>query len=114
MQSTIYKARPWLMGLLACAALAACGGGGDDGQDGSLAQNEGESQAKPQATTYGSWSWIANEGSKFTLSTQRTVRYGANGQYAYKTFTGSVYCSNSVFGDPIHGVAKTCSYASAQ
>ena len=58
------------------------------------------------------WTYCASEGSTCSFSGTRQVRYGANGQYAYKTFTGSVYCSNSVFGDPIHGVAKTCSYAS--
>jgi parallel beta-helix repeat protein len=58
------------------------------------------------------WTYCASEGSTCSFSGTRQVRYGANGQYAYKTFTSSVYCSNSVFGDPIHGVAKTCSYAS--
>lgn len=109
MQSTIYKARPWLMGLLACAALAACGGGGD-GQDDSLAQNEGETQATAQATTTGSWSFIASEGSKFTLSTQRTVRYGQNGKWTQKTVpAGTAYCTNWYFGrDPIYGTKKRC------
>jgi hypothetical protein len=37
-----------------------------------------------------------------------TVRYGANGSYTTGTFTGGVSCSNSVFGDPIPGVYKSC------
>jgi len=37
------------------------------------------------------------------------VRYGANGKFsAWHAVSGSVGCNNSVFGDPIHGVAKTC------
>ena len=48
MQNLI-EARPGLlMGLIACAALAACGGG--DGQDDSAAQNEGDTRANALAT----------------------------------------------------------------
>lgn len=107
---TFFKARPWLMGLLASAALAACGGGGD-GQDDSLAQNEGEeSQATAQATTTGSWSFIASEGSTFSLSTQRTVRYGASGRWTQKTVpAGTAHCTNWYFGrDPFYGTKKRC------
>lgn len=114
-----FKARPWLMGLLASAVLAACGGG-SDGQDDALAQNEGESQAAAQyhgttststtSTTSGSWSFIAAEGSKFSLSSQRTVRYGASGKWTQKTVpAGTAYCSNWYFGrDPIYGTSKRC------
>ena len=31
----------------------------------------------------------------------RQVRYGAEGLYAYGTFTDSVACTNGVFGDPV-------------
>ena len=51
MQSTIYKARPWLMGLLACAALAAGGGGGAAPPDRSQAPNQGGGQPNPHAPT---------------------------------------------------------------
>lgn len=113
-----FKARPWLMGLLASAALAACGGG-DDGQDDSLAQNEGESQATAlyhgttpttSTSTSGSWSFIASEGAKFSLSSQRTVRYGASGKWTQKTVpAGTASCTNWYFGrDPIYGTQKRC------
>jgi hypothetical protein len=103
-----FKARPrLLMGLIACAALAACGGG--DGQDDSTAQNEGETRANAVATTTG-WQWIANENGKFTLSTQRTVRYGANGTYTQKSLAAGTYsCADSLFGrDPARRSTKRC------
>lgn len=40
-----------------------------------------------------------------------TVTYGANGAYASRQgVSGSVDCTNAVFGDPIYGVVKSCSY----
>jgi hypothetical protein len=40
------------------------------------------------------------------------VIYGANGTFTSpKTFTGSVACSNSTFGDPLYGVVKHCETA---
>jgi hypothetical protein len=39
----------------------------------------------------------------------REIRYGANGQYAYKLVGSNVACTNAVFGDPAPGVAKQCS-----
>lgn len=105
-----FKARPRLLltGLIACAALAACGGG--DGQDDSLAQNEGGTRATALATQTSSWKWIANENGKFTLSAQKTVRFGANGKYTQKSLAAGTYtCSVSFFGtDPIKGSFKTC------
>ena len=105
-----FKARPrLLMGLIACAALAACGGG--DGQDDSTAQNEGETQANAlETTTTSTWKWIANEWGKFTLSSQRTVRYGVTGKWVQKTLPAGTYsCTNSFFGkDPAYGAAKHC------
>jgi len=40
-----------------------------------------------------------------------TVWYGANGSYFSRTgVTGSILCANSVFGDPLVGTVKACSY----
>ena len=40
---------------------------------------------------------------------QRTVAYGADGDWIYKTFTGGVACTNAAFGnDPLFNVAKSC------
>ena len=41
----------------------------------------------------------------------REVRYGLNGRYATRTATGSVACTNDVFGDPYPGADKICEYA---
>jgi hypothetical protein len=43
-----------------------------------------------------------------SFSGTKVVAYGARGKYTYGSFTGSVACSNSVFGDPIPGVEKFC------
>jgi hypothetical protein len=59
------------------------------------------------------WTTCANEGGTCTFSGTREVRFGANGIYTSKVFTGSTPCTTAVFGDPNHGVAKTCSYSSA-
>jgi hypothetical protein len=105
-----FKARPrLLMGLIACAALAACGGG--DGQDDSMAQNEGETRANAlETTTTTSWKWIANEWNKFSVSSQRTVRYGITGKWVQKTVAAGTYsCTNTFFGkDPAPGSTKRC------
>ena len=85
------------MGLMACAALAVCGG--RDSEDESLAQN---------AT--GSWGWLADENGSFMLDSQRTVRYGINGKWVQKTLAaGNFSCVDSVFGrDPAGRSTKRC------
>ncbi|MFC1434032.1 trehalase family glycosidase [Streptacidiphilus sp. N1-3] len=43
------------------------------------------------------------------FSGQRTVAYGADGDYLYRTFAGGAACTNTAFGnDPLPGVAKSC------
>jgi hypothetical protein len=59
------------------------------------------------------WTACGNEGATCTFSGTREVRFGANGIYTSKVVTGSTACTSAVFGDPIKGVAKTCSYSSA-
>jgi hypothetical protein len=56
------------------------------------------------------WTVCAGEGKVCSFSGTRQVRYGANGVYATKTATGSIACTNAVFGDPISNVVKSCSY----
>jgi hypothetical protein len=58
------------------------------------------------------WTACGNEGATCSFSGTREVRYGANGTYTSKVITGSTPCTSAVFGDPIKGVAKTCSYSS--
>jgi hypothetical protein len=57
------------------------------------------------------WTFCANEGGSCTFSGTREVRYGLPGYYNTKVFTGSVICSNAVFGDPKKATNKTCSFA---
>ncbi|MFE2427668.1 trehalase family glycosidase [Streptomyces sp. NPDC059373] len=38
----------------------------------------------------------------------RNVAYGANGSFSYQVTNGSVDCTNTHFGDPVDGVAKSC------
>lgn len=59
------------------------------------------------------WTRCASEGGACNFSGTRQVRYGANNNYAFSTATGILACSNSVFGDPMYGVVKTCDYGDA-
>jgi cold shock protein len=54
------------------------------------------------------WTLCANEGQTCTVSGTQQVRYGANGKFVYRTVTGSVACTNAVFGDPVFGLVKRC------
>jgi len=56
----------------------------------------------------GEWSFCANENEYCSFSGTKEVRYGADGQYAYGTYTDGVDCTNDVFGDPIYGTVKSC------
>jgi hypothetical protein len=58
----------------------------------------------------GNWTRCASEGNACNFSGTRQVRYGANNTYAFVTATSTVACSNSVLGDPVYGVVKTCDY----
>ncbi len=57
---------------------------------------------------FSGWTLCANEGQACEFSGTRDVRYGANGSYFTGTYTDSVACGNSTFGDPINGVEKVC------
>nr|WP_063978120.1 hypothetical protein [Massilia sp. JS1662] len=70
-----------------------------------------ESTTAPTTSTT-SWTACANEGATCTFSGTREVRFGANGVYTSKMITASTPCTSAVFGDPIRGVVKSCSYAS--
>jgi hypothetical protein len=69
----------------------------------------GAYEAAP-ATTSG-WVYCAPENGVCSFSGTRQVRYGANNIYAYQSASDSIICSNAVFGDPVFGVVKSCSYA---
>jgi beta-glucanase (GH16 family) len=59
-----------------------------------------------------SWSFCANENAACSFSGTKSVRYGANGNFVTKSFTGGVGCHNGMFGDPAPGVQKKCEIAS--
>jgi spore coat protein U-like protein len=70
-----------------------------------------EATTAPTTSTTTSWTACATEGGTCSFSGTREVRFGANGAYTSKTVTGSTPCTTTVFGDPIQGVVKSCSYA---
>lgn len=61
------------------------------------------------AAAAGTWTDCGHENDTCSFSGTQLVRYGASGQFFYKTFTSSVLCGNGAFGDPISGIGKTCS-----
>jgi parallel beta-helix repeat protein len=65
-------------------------------------------ESSAQTTT---WTFCSSEGGTCTVSGTQQVRYGGNGVYAFKTVTGSIACTNAVFGDPAPGIAKQCQRA---
>jgi hypothetical protein len=52
----------------------------------------------------------AGEGQACSFSGTKQVRFGANGQWATRTATGSIACDNATFGDPLPNVVKRCEY----
>jgi hypothetical protein len=67
----------------------------------------------PTSPNTGNWTTCASEGGICSFSGTRHVGYGANDKFVTKTISSSTPCTNAVFGDPISGVGKTCSYAAA-
>ena len=57
-----------------------------------------------------SWVDCAQESQTCTFSGTRRVRYGSGTNSVIGVYTSAVSCSNSVFGDPAPGVAKSCAY----
>ncbi|MFI6077303.1 family 43 glycosylhydrolase [Actinoplanes sp. NPDC051343] len=54
------------------------------------------------------YAFCAGENGNCTVSGTRTVAYGLNGAYSYRSVNGSVTCGNDAFGDPLYSVAKSC------
>ena len=61
--------------------------------------------APPASAT---WVPCASENGTCTFTGTREVAFGVNGKYHYASFTGSIPCTDSVFGDPAFGTAKSC------
>jgi hypothetical protein len=81
------------------------GNGSSNGSGGSASGGTGNAGG---STGSGNWTTCAAENGACALSGLRTVRYGANGVYVYKTMMGNAACNNATFGDPIPGVVKSC------
>jgi hypothetical protein len=94
------------------AACSGCGAGiVDAGAAVNAALGGGSTTPTPAPTPAPStWTFCANEGGTCSLNGTMQVRYGANGSYVTKTFTGSAACNNGNFGDPAPGYPKSCSY----
>ncbi|MFK7931599.1 MAG: hypothetical protein AB8H79_25690, partial [Myxococcota bacterium] len=50
----------------------------------------------------------AVENQRCAFSGTANVYYGAQGKWAVRSANGSISCNNATFGDPIHGVVKSC------
>ena len=56
------------------------------------------------------WTECAAENGLCSFSGIHQVRYGAQGTYAMLIGTNGIASNNTVFGDPLYGIAKTCAY----
>ncbi|MGC4119833.1 MAG: hypothetical protein QM765_35710 [Myxococcales bacterium] len=59
----------------------------------------------------GVFDFCAMEGGACSFEGTGTVRYGANGTWAYRNVTDGTPCNNEVFGDPVPGFRKSCELA---
>jgi hypothetical protein len=101
---------------VAMAMLAACGGASESADEaatlnGDVATTTGMESAEGRRSS--SWVYCAAEGATCTVPSQRLVRYGASGAYFFRKVSGSISCSNGMWGDPVYGVAKKCEYSAS-
>ncbi len=103
------------MALGSITLFSACGGSSTTESSSTETSRTEQTSAVEAETTIGErtespgWRPCSSEGATCAFVGTRQVRYGANGNYAYKTATRSIACNNSVFGDPAPGIAKACS-----
>ncbi len=62
----------------------------------------------PPAFDPSNWTLCASEGGSCSFGGTRQVRYGTTSQGVTLQASGGTACTNSVFGDPAYGVAKSC------
>lgn len=98
--------------LTIAVVLSACGGGTDTVSDSS----QGDRMPTPRLFAPGdiTWTQCAVEDGICNVPGTNEVRYGLNGTYATRVVTGSVACTNQVFGDPLPGADKVCEYATIE
>lgn len=87
-QTLIFRARPWAL-LLLLLALCAVG----------------------PARAQGNWQFCASQDEICRFEGQATVRYGADGKYAYKVARNRIICDHLEFGDPAFGRPKRCEFS---
>ena len=68
--------------------------------------------APAPTTSTATFTACAKENATCSFSGTREVRYGTSTIYTSKVVTGPVACTNAVFGDPVVGQVKSCSYSS--
>jgi chitodextrinase len=74
----------------------------------------GQTMSVFSATAGPDWARCALEGEHCSFSGAAEVRYGANGNWtSSRSFSNGVACTNSVFGDPLYGVRKSCELRSS-
>lgn len=101
------------LGLATSFALSACLSAPDPLLEPSpvlLHEGEGSLGSATQADTTPPFGYVfcAPEYGFCSFSGTRTVAYGANGVYSYRTATDGIDCNNANFGDPLVGVDKSC------
>ncbi|MBB6016816.1 hypothetical protein ACFP9V_19120 [Deinococcus radiopugnans] len=63
----------------------------------------------PTPPPAGTWTALAKEAEKFTLTAPSTVRYGTGDTWNVREgLTGTLTCGNALFGDPAVGKTKYC------
>lgn len=66
----------------------------------------------PVSTDNGNWQFCSEETDQCRPPRGATVRFGANGRYAYMNrVQGEVACNVQTFGEPIYGERKRCEYS---
>jgi len=75
-----------------------------------VGRNPSQNQAPANSANYGNGQFCANENEQCEFSGVRVVAYGAFGRYKYKVVDKHIPCNNAIFGDPIPGTRKQCSY----
>jgi Flp pilus assembly pilin Flp len=65
----------------------------------------------PTSSPTPTWIYCATENQFCSFSGTAEVKYGAVNTWVTRTFTNGVLCANSVFGDPLYGTVKSCSYS---
>ena len=98
---------PLCASALATAVLAACGGGSGTPETQAIA---GQATEKTMGVgDAGTWTHLANEWAKFTVSGTQTVRLGVGDKWVELTMSGDGVCAPWFFKqDPAVGTPKSC------